>query len=60
MEKLRDELRAGQVFAVERIEPGVYQSVFPESMAECSSLHTTRADAWAYIVERIEHVIKYV
>lgn len=38
-----------EVFTVEEVEPGQFQSVFPSSMAESSALHTSRAEAWRYI-----------
>ena len=42
---------SGQVFTVEECEPGVFQSVFPERLAEFSCIHDTEQDAWDYISE---------
>lgn len=39
------------VFTVEEVEPGLFQSVFPERLAQESELHTTADDAWSYIEE---------
>lgn len=43
------------MFTVEEVEPGLFQSVFPEHLAYLSSLHTTREDAWWYMFEVIYH-----
>jgi len=42
---------SGQVFTVEECEPGVFQSVFPERLAEFSCLHDTEQDALDHIAE---------
>lgn len=39
----------GEVFTVEEVEPGVFQSVFPTALAHASQLHESEYDAWAYI-----------
>ena len=38
-------------YYIEEIEPGLFQSVFPSEQADYSQLHTTIADAVAYIRE---------
>lgn len=40
-----------QVFTVEEVEPGLFQSVFPERLAQDSELHASEDDAWDYIEE---------
>lgn len=40
-----------EVYTVEEVEPGVFQSVFPSEHADRSSLHADAEDAWAYIEE---------
>jgi hypothetical protein len=42
-----------QVFTVEEVEPGLFQSVFPERLSSESELHADEADAWSYIDEVI-------
>lgn len=39
------------MFTVEEIEPGLFQSVFPEELAHLSQLHTSLEDAWCYMME---------
>lgn len=46
-------LELGEEFAVEFIEEGLYQSVFPHTMAEHSQLHVTAWEGWEYIAEVI-------
>ena len=41
----------GQVYTVEEVEPGLFQSVFPSWMGDLSALHTTADDAWDHIEE---------
>ena len=48
--KKREPIPAGdEVFTVEEVEPGVFQSVFPTMLAEASSLHESEDAAWTYI-----------
>lgn len=40
---------SGQVFTVQEVEPGLFQSVFPERLADKSELHSDEQAAWDYI-----------
>jgi hypothetical protein len=46
----------GQVFSVEEVEPGQFQSVFPTRFSDCSCLHDSEKDAWEYIDSVIRDV----
>ena len=41
----------GQVFTVDEVEPGNFQSVFPSRLADKSALHTDDQAAWDYIAD---------
>jgi hypothetical protein len=58
METLITQLENGQVFTVETVEPGLYQSVFPEHLADHSQLHSSVIDAWIYIATVITEILK--
>lgn len=48
---IQDDLNVDQVFTAEKVEEGVFQSVFPERLADKSCLHLCEVDAWNYIHE---------
>ena len=45
---------AEEIYTVEEVEPGMFQSVFPSAQAELSQLHASAEDAWAYIKEHTD------
>jgi hypothetical protein len=47
------DLHSNHVFTVDEVEPGTFQSVFPERLSEESSLHPNADEAWAWINEVI-------
>lgn len=49
-EQVKDRF-SSQVFMVEEVEPGLFQSVFPERLAHESQLHDSADDAWGFINE---------
>ncbi|MBN9310852.1 hypothetical protein, partial [Devosia sp.] len=46
--EMREEYAAAGYY-VESVEPGCWQSVFPEAHADLSQLHKTSFDAWTYL-----------
>jgi hypothetical protein len=46
-----------EVFTVEEVEPGVFQSVFPKRLAEHSQLHTSELEAWQYIASVLAELL---
>lgn len=53
MAKIITDKVSGQAFTVDEVEPGTFQSVFPERLADKSSLHVDEVAAWDYIAEVI-------
>lgn len=51
--EIKDQVRPDQVFTVEDVGAGEFQSVFPERLADKSAIHSDEADAWSYINEVI-------
>lgn len=43
-----------QVFTVEEVEPGLFQSVFPARLSVNSALFSTCEGAWGHILEVME------